>query len=144
MTEDLYSPRPLAAWYWVAAGAAFLFMIAGCIAFVLDMMTDPSSLPLHQRVLFDARPMWMIVAYAIAVWVGLFGALMLILRRKIAQPLMLVSLIACALTFLPYAVVPAVRDNITTNDVAVAIVILAITWTIFWFARHSNQRGWLR
>jgi len=144
MTDDLYSPRPLANWYWIAAGAAFLFMLAGCWGQVMSVITNPASLPLDQRVVFEARPVWMIAAYAIAVWVGLVGAVMLILRRKLAQPLLLVSLIACVLTFLPYAVVPAVRDNITTNDIAVAIVIIAITWTIFWFARHSNQRGWLR
>ena len=86
----------------------------------------------------------MIAAYAIAVWVGLLGTVMLLLRRRLAQPLLLVSLVAAIVTFLPYAVVPQVRDNITTNDIAVAIVVLAITWTIFWFARHSVQRGWLK
>ena len=25
----------------------------------------------------------------------------------------------------------------------VAIVVTALTWTIYWFARHSRQRGWL-
>ena len=144
MTDEPYSPRPLAGWYWVATAAAFLFMIVGCWGQVMSVITEPASLPLDQRVVFEARPVWMIVAYAVAVWVGLLGTLMLLFRRKLSQPLLLISLIACALTFLPYAVVPAVRDNITTNDIAVAIVILAITWTIFWFARHSNQRGWLR
>ena len=144
MTEETYSPRPLAGWYWVAAAASLLFMTVACWGQLMSVIVDPVKLPLDQRVVFEARPLWMIVAYAVAVWAGLLGAVMLIVRRKLAQPLMLVSLIACALTFLPYAVVPGIRDNITTNDIAVAIVILVITWTIFWFARHSNQRGWLR
>ena len=55
------------------------------------------------------------------------------------------SLIAAQpVTFIPYVIVPAVSDLVTTNDIAVAVVVLAITWTIFWFARHSRQRGWLR
>ena len=70
-----------------------------------------------------------------------------ILARKkdgvTAEPLLLVSLVAAVFTFLPYAVVPGVRDNVSTNDIAFALVILAITWTVFWFARHSRQRGWL-
>jgi hypothetical protein len=40
--------------------------------------------------------------------------------------------------------VPGLRDVVTANDIAVAVIVAAITWTIFWFARHSNQRGWLR
>jgi hypothetical protein len=62
----------------------------------------------------------------------------------LATWLLLVSLIAAVLTFLPYAIVPGVRDNVTTGDIAGAIIVLAITWTIYWFARHSRQRGWLR
>jgi hypothetical protein len=66
------------------------------------------------------------------------------MRRKLAEPLLLVSLAAAVLTFLPYAVVPAVSDLVTTNDIAVAVVVLLITGTIWSFARHSRQRGWLR
>ena len=61
-----------------------------------------------------------------------------------AEPLLLVSLVAAAITFLPYAVVPAVSGLVTTNDIAVAIGVLLITGTIWSFARHSRQRGWLR
>ena len=64
--------------------------------------------------------------------------------RRVKFPLLLVSLVTAVFTFLPYALVPGVRDNVSTNDIAFAVAILAITWTIFWFARHSRQRGWLR
>jgi hypothetical protein len=29
-------------------------------------------------------------------------------------------------------------------EFAMAIAVVLITWTIFWFARHSRQREWLR
>lgn len=144
MADNPYAPRPLARWYWIAAIAALLFMIVACAGFVIDRMTDPASLPLDQRVVAMARPWWMIVAYGIAVWSGLAGTVMLLLRRRLAQPLLLLSLIGAIGTFLPYAIVPGIRDNITSNDIAFAIGIIAITWTIFWFARHSGQRGWVR
>lgn len=141
--DDRYAPQPLARWYMAAAIASVLFMLVGCAGFVLDRMTDPNSLPLDRRTVVLARPMWSVLAYGVAVWVGLAGAVLLLMRRKLAEPLLLVSLIAALFTFLPYAVVPGVRDNVSTNDIAFALVILAITWTIFWFARHSRQRGWL-
>ena len=144
MTDDRFTPRPIAGWYMLAAIASLLFMIVGCAGYLIDVTTDPSALPLDQRALAQARPTWSMAAYGTAVWVGLAGAIMLVARRKLAQPLLLVSLIAAVVTFLPYAIVPDIRDNITTNDIAFAVVILAITWTIFWFARHSAQRGWLR
>ena len=139
-----YTRRPVARWFTPAAIVALLFMAFGCWGYVAYVTTEPQALPLDQRTLVMAMPTWMTGAYAIAVWVGLVGALLLLFRRKLAEPLLLVSLVAAAVTFLPYAIVPAVRDNISTNDIAAALIVLAITWTIFWFARHSRQRGWLR
>lgn len=144
MTDDPYSKRPVAGWYTPAAIASLLFMLAGCAMFVMHVTTDPATLPLDQRTVMAAWPVWAVVAFAVAVCLGTAGALLLLVKRKPAQPLLLVSLIATAVNFLPYAIVPDVRDNVTTNDIAVAIAIFVVTWTIFWFARHSAQRGWLR
>lgn len=142
--DDQYSPRPVAGWFKFAAIASVLFMALGCAVYLASVLTDPSTFAVDQRNLMAARPIWMIAANAIAVWVGLLGSVLLVMRRKAAEPLLLVSLIAAVVDFLPYLVVPAVSDLVTTNDIAVAVVVLAITWTIFWFARHSRQRGWLR
>jgi hypothetical protein len=142
--EDHYAEQPIARWFWVAAVASLLFMLVGVGGFVLDVTTDPNSLPIDQQALIKARPIWMVVAYAVATWVGLAGAVLILLRRKLAEPVLLVSLIATAATFLPYAIVPQMRDLITTNDIAAALIVLAIVWTIYWFARHSRMRGWLR
>ncbi len=144
MADEHYAPRPVAGWYMVAAIASVLFMLVGCAGYLLEVTADHQALPVDQRTMALARPTWMIAAYGIAVWVGLAGAIMLVLRRKLAQPLLLVSLVAAVVTFLPYAIVPAISANISTGDIVAAIVVLAITWTIFWFARHSQQRGWLR
>ena len=133
----------MASWFKFAALASILFMLIGCAGYLMDVTSDPASLPLDQRALMEARPTWQVAAYAIAVWVGLAGAVLLFMRRKLAEPLLLVSLIACVFTFLPYFVVPGVRDLVTTGEIAFGLIIIAITWSIFWFARHSRQRGWL-
>ena len=144
MEDVRYAPQPLAKWYWVAAIASVLFMALGCWGYVMTVTADHAALPLDQRNLIEAQPTWMIAVYAIAVWIGLIGAIMLLLRRKLAVPLLLVSLTCAIGTFLPYAIVPAVKDLVTTNDIAVAVVVVLITGTIYSFARHSRQRGWLR
>lgn len=144
MTNDRFAPRPIAGWYMVAAIASVLFMGIGCAMYVMHVTADPASLALDQRALYEAEPFWLTAAYAIAVWVGLFGALMLLLRRKIAQPLLLVSFAAVLVWLAGLLLVPGIREAISANDLAVGIGVAVITWTIFWFARHSSQRGWLR
>src|SRR6476659_4118603 len=140
--DERDAPQQIARWYLIAAIASVLFMGIGCAGYLIDVTSDPATLPLDQRALVMARPLWSVAAYATAVWVGLVGALLLLFRRNLAQPLLLISLIAAAFTFLPYAIVPRVRDIVSTNEIAFALGVIAITWTIFWFARHSGQRGW--
>jgi len=84
------------------------------------------------------------IVVAISVWVGAVGALMLVLRKKYAEMLLTMSLGAVLVWLAGLLVVTDLRENMSANDLLVAIVVTALTWTIFWFARHSRQRGWLR
>jgi uncharacterized membrane protein len=142
--DDHYARQPIARWYTAAAIASLLFMLLGCAVYLLDVTTDPASLPLDQRAAHDAQPMWLISANAIAVWAGAVGALFLLLRRRLAETLMLVSMTAVTIWLAGLLLVPRLRDLLGTDDLAVAVVVSLITWTIYWFARHSRQRGWLK
>jgi magnesium-transporting ATPase (P-type) len=144
MTDRRFSPQPLAGWYMIGAIAALLFMVAACAMYGFHVATNPQSLPLDQRTVFEAEPLWVTSAFGLGALAGLVAAAMLVLRRKIAQPLMLISLVAMLAWLAGLLLVPGLRDVITTNDIAVAVIVAAIDWTIFWFARHSNLRGWLR
>ncbi len=142
--NDHYSSRPLARWYWAGAIASALFMAFGCASYIWHVTLDPAALPVDQRAMVDAVPTWMTAAFEIAVWVGLAGAVMLLMRRKLAEPLLLVSLTAVLVQFSGYFIDPELSQAMSTDAYVFPIVIVLLTWTIFWFARHSRQRGWLR
>jgi positive regulator of sigma E activity len=78
------------------------------------------------------------------VWVGLIGTVLLVMRNKLAEAALIVSLVAVLIWLAGLLLTAEVRENMSANDLLVAIVVTALTWTIFWFARHSRQRGWLR
>ncbi len=142
--NDEFSPRPVAGWYMPAAVGSLLFMALGCIMYLMHVFADPAAMPLDQRAAYEAEPMWVTAAYAVAVWVGLAGAALLVMRRKLAEPLLMVSLAGVLAWLAGLLVVTGLRENMSANDLLVAIVVTALTWTIFWFARHSRQRNWLR
>lgn len=142
--EERFGPRPVASWFMVAAVAALLFMALGCVSYVMHVFADPSTMPLDQRAAYAAEPAWVTGAYAVAVWVGLAGAILLVLRRRLAEPALLLSLVATLVWLAGLVLVRDLRENMSANDLLVAIVVTALTWTIYWFARHSRMRGWLR
>jgi len=142
--DEEFAPRPLAGWYMPAAVASLLFMALGCIMYLMHLFADPAAMPLDQRAAYEAEPIWVTAAFAIAVWVGAAGALMLVMRKKYAEMLLMVSLVAVLVWLAGLLLVTSLRENMSANDLLVAIVVTAITWTIYWFARHSRMRGWLR
>lgn len=142
--DDEFKPRSVAGWYLPAAVASLLFMALGCIMYLMHVLADPATMPLDQRAAYEAEPMWVIAANAIAVWIGLAGTVLLVMRKKLAEPLMMASLAAVLVWLAGLLLVTGLRENMSANDLLVAIVVTAITWTIFWFARHSRMRGWLR
>jgi hypothetical protein len=127
----------------VAAIASLTFMALGCAALIMHLTTDPATLPLDQRALFEAEPAWVLGASAVGFGVGAFGALLLVIRRRLAEPVLLVSLLAMLVWLAGIFAAPAFRDLLGTGQIAVLLAVVAVTWTIFWFARHSRQRGWL-
>lgn len=142
--DDQTSPRPVAGWYLPAAVAAMLFMAFGCVMYLMRVLADPSGMTIEQRTLYDAVPIWVTVAQAIAVWIGLAGTVLLVMRKRHAEVLLAVSLVAVLVWLAGLLLDAGIRENMSANDLLVAIAVTAITWTIFWFARHSRQRGWLR
>jgi len=142
--DEEFAPRPLAGWYMPAAVASLLFMALGCIMYLMHLFADPAAMPLDQRAAYEAEPIWVTAAFAIAVWAGAAGALMLVMRKKYAEMLLMVSLVAVLVWLAGLLLVTGLRENMSANDLLVAIVVTAITWTIYWFARHSRMRGWLR
>jgi arginine exporter protein ArgO len=136
--------QPIARWYLIGAIASLLFMALGCAIDVMHVTADPAALPLDQRAAYAAEPAWVTALNAVAVWVGLIGAVLLVLKRRLAEALLLVSFLATLVWLAGLLLVPALRDALSTNDVAVAVIVTLITGTIWSFARHSRQRGWLR
>lgn len=141
---DNEAAQPVARWYMIAAAAGLLFMLLGCLVFWLDATADPAALPLDQRAAMQARPFWLIMMNGIAVIAGAIGGLLLVMKRRAAESFLLLAMVAVAVWLAGLLLVPLVRDTLSTNDIAVAVAVTIITWTIYGFARHSRQRGWLR
>ena len=60
--DDEYSPRPIAAWFIIAAVASLLFMGFGVVSFLMHLFADPNSMPLDQRAAYLAEPVWVKIA----------------------------------------------------------------------------------
>jgi hypothetical protein len=131
------------AWYWLVAVAALLFEGAGAYLFANSLQIEPATLPLDQRAVFEATPEWMTIAWAVAIGSGLLGAIGLLLRRRFAEPLLLISLIAVAVQFSGLFLVKQLREITPEDHLALPILILLLAYGFWQTSKLARRRGWL-
>ena len=140
------TPRP--AWYMIAAIAALLWNLLGIAMFALQYTLSPEALaqlPAEQQSLYAAFPAWTWIAYGVAVFAGALGSLMLVLRRRAATWLLLLSLLGVIAQFTWQAFLgEAVALLGAAHALGLPLFILAVAALLYWFARHAAARGWLR
>ena len=142
--NSIVSDRPIPRWFTAVAVAAVIWQMIGCAMYLMQISVDPATLPRDQRAMWDAAPIWMLAAYAIAVWVGLVGAIFLLRRHRLAEPLLLISLIAIVVQFSALLLVPELRNLTTSDALFLPAMILVIGTVLYQFARTARRSGWLR
>lgn len=145
--DEVRSARPVPVWFWIVAVLALLFEAFGCYAYLTDVTRtaeETAGLPVDQQSLMEATPWWIYAAYATAVWGGLAGTVLLLMRRRHAEILLLISVIAVIVQFAGVLLVPELRDDTPPNAFTLPIVITVIAYAIWHFSRYARKRGWLR
>ncbi|MEP9401602.1 hypothetical protein [Sphingomonas sp. VNH70] len=135
-------------WFRIVAVLLVLWGFAGIAAFYYHAtMGDAalSTLTEYERRFYFARPGWFDWVYATATWSGLFGALALVVRRRIAAGLFALSLLAVAVQFgWVFAATDLIAVKGAPATVPFPLLIFVIALGQLALARHAVARGWLR
>jgi hypothetical protein len=94
---------------------------------------------------FYGFPAWVVAFWAIAVWGGVLGSILLLLRKKLAEPVFLVSFLAMVVTTIHNYVLSdglEVMGGIGTLLFSAAIFVVALL--LYLYARAMRDRGVLR
>ena len=133
---------------WVVGVLAALWNGFGCFDYVMtqtrrDEWFVQMGMTEAQLTYFNAMPAWTHAAWAIGVWGGLLGALLLLLRRKWATPVFVVSFLGW-LAGAVYAF--ALSDGIEAMGPMwpMQIVIGAACIFFIWYAWTMGKKGVLR
>ena len=135
-------------WFWVVAVIALLWAGMGCWSYLNEVTMTPddlAKLPVAQREAWAAMPKWLFGVFAIAVWSALAAAIAMVLRRRIARTLYIVSLVAIVVQFgWLFVMTPMLKTMGFAEAAGVPIVIAVAGAVLIWFSGMAAQRGWLR
>ncbi len=80
--------------FWAIGAVTLIWNVMGVINFFVQMNADAlASFPESHRAIIEGRPAWATGAFAIAVFGGALGCLLLLLRKRAAYYLFIASLL---------------------------------------------------
>ncbi|WP_149275868.1 hypothetical protein [Pareuzebyella sediminis] len=144
MTTNLKTKPPY--WFWAVSVIALLWNLMGVAAYLGDaFMTaeDLAQLSPDMQSLYESRPAWVTGAYAIAVWSGTLGCIALLLRKKWAITLLILSLIGVLAQNVYQFFMSDTFEVLGTEAVYLPIVIILVTIMLVMFARTSANKNWI-
>ena len=122
-----------------------LWNLFGCIMYIFDKMTsDEKYAKLYGDAMAATRevyPAWATGAYAIAVWGGLIAAICLLLRKKIAMPLFILSLIAAIICFIPTFTEPLFAEATGGTHWVMPMIVVFLGLVEIWWTRRKISDG---
>jgi hypothetical protein len=134
------------AWFKVVAALALLWNLLGCVAFFMDLRLSPedlAALPEAQQALYAARPGWAVAATAVAVFGGALGSVGLLLRRKWAFPVLVLSLLGILVQDFGLFVLADGASLAGPAAVVLQAVVLVVGIGLVLLSRRGIARGWL-
>mgnify|MGYP003616527288 FL=1 len=136
--------RPMS--FRVVAVVALLWNLFGLFSFYTNVTATPAviaSWPEAQQQIAAATPRWVFVAFAIATICGVLGSLGLLLGKRWAVPVLLLSLLAILVQFGSiYAITPT--SALTGVGGAILPLCIALFGLFLWsYAGKAAARGWL-
>ncbi len=139
------STKP-ATWFWVVSAIALVWNLMGVMAYIAQVTMSPEALqalPENERTLMESVPMWVTSAFAIAVWGSTLGSILLLMRKKIATPVLIFSFVGILVQMYYNLFMSKSMEVYGPGGLAMPIMVLLFGAFLIWFSRKSTANGWI-
>ncbi|GAB4237227.1 MAG: hypothetical protein Tsb0034_12280 [Ekhidna sp.] len=134
-------------WFWVVAVLALIWNLMGVGAYLQQAYASDDLLSQMEKAVADLiaqRPAWATAAFATAVWGGALGSLLLLLRKKLAHIVLVVSLVGIVIQmYYNYFMARSLADY-GPGDHVMSVMILGFGIYLIFFAKKGIAADWLR
>ncbi|TXI50960.1 MAG: hypothetical protein E6Q50_03100 [Lysobacter sp.] len=139
------SHRP-SKWFWIVSGLLLAWNLLGVMAYVQEATMSAEALgamPEAQRALLRTRSAWATAAFAVAVFGGAAGCLMLLLRSRLAVPVLALSFVGVVVQMVHAFFIVDSYAVYGPGGLAMPAMVLVFSIFLVWYARRARKRGWL-
>ena len=126
--------------FWIISVVTLIFYVMGVINYFVQMNPDMlASFPESYRPIIEGRPAWATAAFAIAVFGGSLGCLLLLFKKSAAFYVLLVSLLGVIVTMMHIFGVA----GFSSFEVWMGVLMqLVVTVFLIWYSKLTERKGW--
>lgn len=131
--------------FWLIVLLGLLWHIGGCMNYLIQTKPDlVAKFPDIHRTIVEGRPAWATAGFAVGVFAGLLGCIMLLLRKPTAGLAFMVSLIGIFVTVIHTLNVVLAKSTFSVSEIFI-MVILPIVVANFYigFTFYSMKKNWI-
>jgi hypothetical protein len=133
--------------FWLIALLGIIWSALGVMNYIMQT-TNPefvASFPELQRSLIENRPNWATAGFAVSVFSGLFGSLLLLIKKPLSFYFLLLSLLGTMLVVVHVLqVAGATADFGLPQLVMMAGMPFIVSSILAWYPKLAQKRGWLK
>ncbi|TVZ59785.1 hypothetical protein NA63_2322 [Flavobacteriaceae bacterium MAR_2010_105] len=144
MTSTSSSKPPI--WYWIVSVIALIWNAMGVIQYLGQAYNTDAfreQYTAEQLELMANTPSWVTAAFALAVFGGIVGAIALLLRKKWAYHLFLISLLAVTAQMIYNLFVIDSIAIYGPGAAAMTAMIILFALLLLWFSKKAISKGWI-
>ena len=126
--------------FWAISAVGLVFNLMGCANFISQLSPEMvASMPAPIRVIIETRPAWATGAFAIAVFGGALGGILLLLRKSSASYMFVASLLGAVGAQFPFFGV----DGFPVEAMVGWLSQLVVGVFLIWYSKWAERRGWV-
>ena len=128
---------------WIIGGVTLLWNAFGALDYLMTQTENASwmaKFTQEQLDYFYGFPMWVEVFWALAVWGGVLGSILLLLRKCLALPVLVVSLVSMVITAVYNFGLSNGMDIMGTGGFMFTVAIFIVALGLVIYARALQKR----
>ena len=133
-------------WYWVVSILALVWNLMGVYAYLNQAYASDdvlSEIANAAKDIVDPTPAWVTAAFAIAVFGGALGSVLLLLRKSLAATMFIVSLLGVIAQNTYYAFFSNQDMDAGPGGLSMVIMVIAFAIGLVFFSKKAKSSGWI-
>lgn len=131
--------------FWVIVIFALLWNIGGSINYLMQTNLEfVASLPNTHKAIIEGRPVWATGGFALGVFGGVIGSLLLLLKKYFSLYVFVVSLTGIAITMIHTINVANSVTTFTFSEIFVMIALpVIVAALLIWYTIMARRKSWI-